>query len=119
MLIHVLQALGVPVQMNTNGEKVGQYMWFSEGFLVALSDDPRLGYGLAPGYGIPYSPPKVLELTPPFAVYGAIYEFWLSQGGWDSLYGRPICDEQSLPDGGRCSIFEGGHIHLYGGQARG
>jgi hypothetical protein len=25
------------------------------------------------------------------------------------------CDEQNLPDGGRCSIFEGGHIHMYNG----
>jgi len=49
--------------MNTNGEKAGQYMWFSEGFLVALSDDPRLGYGLAPGYGIPYSQSTGIDST--------------------------------------------------------
>lgn len=86
---------------------------------MTLSDDPNIGYGLAQPYGVPYSPPRALELTAPFAVYGTIYQYWWEQGGWLSLYKRQICDEQSLPDGGRCSIFEGGHIHLYNGKASG
>jgi len=49
------------------------------------------------------------------AVYGAIYDVWTGvEGGW----GRPLADEQDLEDGGRCSIFEGGHIHRYGDDAR-
>ena len=58
-----------------------------------------------------------IELTPPFAVYGGICGFWDAAGGLESTYGRPICDEQGLPDGSRCSIFEGGHIHWYNGEA--
>jgi hypothetical protein len=58
------------------------------------------------------------ELIPPFAVYDTIFEYFRRQGGLDGRFGRPLCDEQDLGDGGRCSIFEGGHIHLYNGQAR-
>jgi hypothetical protein len=29
-----------------------------------------------------------------------------------------LVDEQDLPDGGRCGVFEGGHIHRYGNIAK-
>ncbi|KDR68347.1 hypothetical protein GALMADRAFT_104893 [Galerina marginata CBS 339.88] len=63
------------------------------------------------------SPP--LETIPPFALYRTIYDFFRSEGDLGGKYGRPLCDEQDLGDGGRCSIFEGGHIHMYNGVARG
>jgi uncharacterized protein with LGFP repeats len=49
-----------------------------------------------------------------FAVYGPIRKYWTGvRGGW----GRPMTDEQDLQDGGRCQVFEGGHIHRYGDTA--
>jgi len=60
-----------------------------------------------------------IELIPPFAVYGTICEFYKKEGGIEGKYGRPLADEQDLGDGGRCSIFEGGHIHMYRGVAQG
>lgn len=53
-----------------------------------------------------------IELIPPFAVYGTICEFYKKERGIEGKYGRPLADEQDLGDGGRCSIFEGGHIHI-------
>ena len=55
--------------------------------------------------------------TPPSAVYGKIFALWQLAGGVKSGWGRPLADEQDLPDGGRCSVFEGGHIHWVGGVA--
>jgi hypothetical protein len=49
-----------------------------------------------------------------FGVYGPICSYWTGvAGGW----GRPLTDEQDLQDGGRCVVFEGGHIHRYGDKA--
>jgi len=39
---------------------------------------------------------------------------WIELGGLTGEYGRPLCDERDLPDGGRCTAFEGGHIHKNG-----
>lgn len=108
--------------------------------------DPSLPGYLPPGARSPYGSPPVqsgppmyqlpqqspsfpsgskgpntipIELIPPFAVYGTISEFYVKEGGVDGKYGRPLADEQDLGDGGRCSIFEGGHIHMYRGVAQG
>jgi len=86
--------------------KAGKVFSCSDGHLGTLSED--------------FNPPPLgtpLELTPPFAVYGIIFRFWRDAGSSTSKYGRPLCDEQALPDGGRCGIFEGGHIHIINGKA--
>jgi hypothetical protein len=90
-----------------DAKKPGQYVSFSNGLLGTLSND-----NMFPPPGTP------LELTPPFAVYGGPYSFWSDQGGSKSKFGRPICDQQALADGGRCNIFEGGHIHFYNGSSQ-
>jgi uncharacterized protein with LGFP repeats len=59
-----------------------------------------------------------LALVEPFAVYGVVCQVWEKAGGLEGALGRPLCDEQDLPDGGRCSVFEGGHIHMYNGEAK-
>jgi len=64
------------------------------------------------------APNTPIELTPPFAVYGGIYRYWEGVGSLGLTYGRPICDKQRLPDGSRCSIFEGGHILWCNGEAK-
>ena len=55
----------------------------------------------------------------PYVMYGEIWELWKSMGGVDSGWGRPLTDEQTLEDGGRCQVMEGGHIHCYVGIAKG
>ena len=88
----------------------GQHFHFYQGHLVSHAiDGPQTSYG-------PSNMPS--ELTPPYAVYGDIFHFWNNAGEFTSTYGRAICDEQSTIDGGRCSIFEGGHIHWLNGEAR-
>jgi hypothetical protein len=49
--------------------------------------------------------------SPPFLVYGDIFNLWKSLGEVNSPLGLPIADPQLLPDGSTCSIFEGGHVH--------
>ncbi|KAF9523845.1 hypothetical protein CPB83DRAFT_798747 [Crepidotus variabilis] len=58
------------------------------------------------------------DLIPPFAVTGGIFALFEREGGVGGTLGRPLCDEQDLGDGGRCQIFEGGHVHMYNGEAR-
>lgn len=60
---------------------------------------------------------KDLVYSEPFAVYGTILRFWEKKGGINSKFGRPICDERDLPGGGRCGVFEGGHIHYHGSDS--
>lgn len=60
---------------------------------------------------------KDLVYSEPFVVYGTILRFWEKKGGINSKFGRPICDERDLPGGGRCGVFEGGHIHYHGTDA--
>lgn len=83
------------------------------------------GSPLPPYGGSPASPgfaaakrEKPLALIEPFYVLNPINTVWEQAGAHNSKYGRPLCDEQDLPDGGRCSIFEGGHIHAYNGEAQ-
>jgi hypothetical protein len=83
-------------------KKGGQTFSFGNGYLATLNNDTN-----------PPPPGTPLELTPPFALYGPACKFWTDQDADNSKYGRPICDQQFLPDGGRCNIFEGGHIHVY------
>ena len=147
---HIVIDFGAPcLFLERNPDNMGgQHFNFLNGHLVSLSNDPGAGplsaghggltgYGSPPPEGTPYGAPPnstgyrnttgydgakqmPLELTPPFAVYGAINAYWQNeQGGFEGKYGRPICDEQSLPDGGRCSIFEGGHIHSYNETCQG
>jgi hypothetical protein len=100
-------------------QKAGQYFGFDDGRLISLSKTPTPDYRTPGGYGAyDQNPSLPLELTSPFAVYGAIFKFWKDEKeGTKGPYGRPICDEQALADGGRCTIFEGGHIHCYDGRA--
>ena len=53
-------------------------------------------------------------ITPPFLVYGKIYDIWRDLGGVMSGLGHPLADPQILLDGTICSIFEGGHVHQVG-----
>ena len=55
----------------------------------------------------------------PYVIYGEIWNLWRNLGGVESGWGRPLVDEQDLGDGGRCSVMEGGHIHLFNGIAKG
>jgi hypothetical protein len=55
----------------------------------------------------------------PYVMYGEIWELWKRMGWVDSGWGRPLTDEQTLEDGGRCQVMEGGHIHCYAGIAKG
>lgn len=105
--------LGPPCSLLHNNEQGGQRYHFLNGHLVSLSNEPPF---LSNKSAMAYDKP--LALVEPFAVYGEIHTVWDKAGCHRSKYGRPICDEQDLPDGGRCSIFEGGHIHLYNGQAQ-
>ena len=57
---------------------------------------------------------SIADNTPPSAVYGKIYAKCIELGGFRGGDGRPLCDERDLPDGGRCTVFEGGHIHKNG-----
>jgi len=108
-LVQLRETRYADVENNPKG-LAGQNVTFWGGRLVSLSNNPN-------DFNVTFSTP--IELTPPFAVYGGIYKFWDAAGGLESTYGRPICDEQGLPDGSRCSIFEGGHIHWYNGEAKG
>ena len=87
-LCSILGATKPGREVNTNG---GEMLQFNDGILVSIADD-----------------------TPPFVVYGKIYAKWIELGGLTGEYGRPLCDERDLPDGGRCTAFEGGHIHKNG-----
>lgn len=79
-------------------------------------DPPMYNGGQCPHVGAVSE--KSLALAEPFAVYGAILRLWEKEGGIKSKYGGPLCDERDLPDGGRCSVFEGGHIHCHNGEAK-
>jgi hypothetical protein len=55
---------------------------------------------------------------PIVALWGRIKDKQSQLGGVDSGFGRPLTDVVDLSDGGRCAIFEGGHIHEYGNDAK-
>ncbi|KAF8899634.1 hypothetical protein CPB84DRAFT_1815643 [Gymnopilus junonius] len=134
----VVQLLGEPWnRLHDNPNKPGQNFHFMSGLLVSLNNAES---SQSPGGSHrPYSPQAggylgasqqgmgglqvaqndlPFELTQPFAVYGPIYEFFRREQGLEGKFGRPLCDEQDLGDGGRCQIFEGGHIHMYNGIAK-
>jgi len=54
---------------------------------------------------------------PVVALWGKIKDVHGQVGGVESGFGRPLTDVVDLSDGGRCAIFEGGHIHEYGQKA--
>ncbi|KDQ06245.1 hypothetical protein BOTBODRAFT_39718 [Botryobasidium botryosum FD-172 SS1] len=92
----IADALGGPMGQVINNPQGGQTADFLRGHLVSYDHTGRF---------------------PISAVYGPIYHCWQMLGGIGGGLGRPLCDQQDLPDGGRCAIFEGGHIHKYGGKA--
>jgi len=140
MLLFIVLGDATWGQLHDNPNKPGQHFPFFGGLLVSLDNNPgptptqpaqpSMGRGLSypppqgpsptfPAWDQPTATSTPLELIPPFALYGVIYDFHKKEGGLAGKYGRPLCDEQDLGDGGRCSIFEGGHIHMYNGVARG
>jgi hypothetical protein len=51
---------------------------------------------------------------PIVCVYGPIFKFYDMLGGAaNSALGRPLSDVRDLPDGSRCAVFEGGHLHQW------
>ena len=52
--------------------------------------------------------------SPPFLVYGQIYELWRDLNGVSSGLGYPLADYRVLEDRTTCIVFEGGHIHKVG-----
>jgi uncharacterized protein with LGFP repeats len=115
--------------------KGGQNFSTWAGYLVSLSNEPSTSIQSTGGYsqgsaGSSYgrnalnaalggnSQQMPLVLVEPFAVYGAMYKAWNNEGDFEGKLGRPLCDEQDLADGGRCMIFEGGHIHINNGEAK-
>jgi len=91
----IVEILGIPRTLSEN-PCGGQLFHFDGGHLVSLNNESL-----------------------PYVIYGTIWTLWKRLGNVDSGWGRPLADEQSLQDGGRCSIMEGGHIHFHGNIARG
>lgn len=115
---HFYAVLGEPWhRLNDNPKKPGQYFHFLAGLLVSL-DNTEAPQGGRQAYIPPARSDLPFELTQPFAIYGPIYEFFRKEKGLEGRLGRPLCDEQDLGDGGRCQIFEGGHVHMYNGIAQ-
>jgi len=55
---------------------------------------------------------------PIVCIYGPIWSFYEQVGEIaQSVFGRPLSDVRDLPDGSRCAVFEGGHIHQWGSDA--
>jgi hypothetical protein len=86
----IAESLGRPYQRLLDNPSGGQTYGFDEGKLISIGNNP------------------------PCVIYGKIHSLWVSLGGVNSGFGRPLADIQDLPDGGRCSVLEGGHIHGYG-----
>lgn len=51
--------------------------------------------------------------TGAWEVHGEIRDFWSRQGWERGALGYPRSDEFALPDGGRCSRFQGGEVRWY------
>jgi hypothetical protein len=91
----IVESLGIPRGLSDNPFG-GQSFRFDNGDLVSLNKESL-----------------------PYVILGDIRTFWRRLGSVNSGWGRPLADEQGLPDGGRCSVMEGGHIHYKGGVVRG
>ena len=91
----IAEVLGYPRHLEEN-PCGGQRFLFISGQLISINNDSL-----------------------PYVMYGEIWELWKSLGWVDSGWGRPLTDEQTLEDGGRCQVMEGGHIHSYAGIAKG
>lgn len=93
----VTESFGAPVgDLDVSSTTGGGVFKFEEGGLYQFDNTRRI---------------------PIVAIWGRIKGKHDEVGGTDSGYGRPLTDVVDLSDGGRCAIFEGGHIHEYGDKA--